>query len=114
MDKEKLAGGTMDYAEIIIDAVAKAGADGISAVNTVGPELYIEKSTGEPILHNKKGHKGGKSGEWIKDITLQKIKEIRANLKTTTNVPEVEGLPGISAAERDSVTLSSKEGIDDD
>jgi len=36
---------------------------------------------------------------------------LRANLATTTNVPEIQPLPGISQAERDSITLSSKEGF---
>lgn len=72
----KLTPNVDNIGEIALSAV-EAGADGISAINTVGPEVHKEPHTGKPILYNPKGHKGGKSGEWIKEIARQKIKEIR-------------------------------------
>ena len=47
----------------IAKAVIEAGADGIAAINTVGPKLYLEPLSGKPILNNKLGGKGGASGE---------------------------------------------------
>ena len=62
--------------EIALAAV-KAGADGIAAINTVGPEVFREPYTGQPVLYNPNGRKGGKSGLWIRETALQKVREIR-------------------------------------
>jgi dihydroorotate dehydrogenase electron transfer subunit len=72
----KLTPNVDDIGEMARAAVA-AGADGIVAINTVGPELYLEEHSGKPLLHNPRGHLGGKSGEWIREIALQKVGEIR-------------------------------------
>jgi len=61
----------------IARAVVQAGADGITAINTVGPDLYIEPHAHEPILQNQLGGKGGKSGRWVFDEAVGKIAEIR-------------------------------------
>ncbi len=59
----------------IAKAAREAGADGIAAINTVGPkEYYLD---GKPILHNALGGKGGASGEWIKKDALEAIRKIR-------------------------------------
>lgn len=64
-----------------IGAIAKAcveeGADGIVAINTVGPIVHIESNSGLPILQNSIGGAGGMSGEWVYKRALQAIKEIR-------------------------------------
>ncbi len=64
-----------------IGAIARAalegGADGIAAVNTVGPEVFREPLTGLPVLSNPNGHKGGKSGEWIRQVALRAVAEVR-------------------------------------
>ncbi len=62
-----------EIAKIAIDA----GADGLVAINTVGPDPYRDPVSGELVLYNPDGHKGGKSGEHIFETALQKIKEIR-------------------------------------
>ncbi|MEW5818365.1 MAG: dihydroorotate dehydrogenase, partial [Spirochaetota bacterium] len=59
------------------EAAVNSGADGISAINTLGPEIFREPHTGEPVLYNPDNHKGGKSGRWITTIALGKIREIR-------------------------------------
>jgi dihydroorotate dehydrogenase (NAD+) catalytic subunit len=61
----------------IARAAAGAGADGIAAVNTVGPEVFREPLTGLPILSNPNGHKGGKSGLWIRAAALRAVSEVR-------------------------------------
>ena len=61
----------------IARAAVKAGADGIAAINTVGPEVFREPFSGEPVLYNPNGHRGGKSGEWITEIARGKVAQIR-------------------------------------
>ncbi|MEA3500464.1 MAG: dihydroorotate dehydrogenase [Candidatus Marinimicrobia bacterium] len=78
-------------AKIAVDA----GADGIVAINTVGPEKYIDPNIGEPILNNPNGNKGGASGENIFPIAIEKIKEIRKAIGN--NIPII-GMGGITDA----------------
>ena len=72
----KLTPNVENIGEIARVAV-EAGADGLVAINTVGPEVYRDPSSGEPVLYNPNGHAGGRSGEHVFDIAVQKIKEIR-------------------------------------
>ena len=76
-------------AKIAVDA----GADGIAAINTTGPMEYIDPTSGEAVLYNPNGHKGGKSGEHIFEVALEKIKEIRNAVGA--NVP-ILGMGGVS------------------
>lgn len=69
----KLTPNVPDIAPIA-RAVVEAGADGIVAINTVGPELYIEPQSGAPILYHKWG---GKSGLWIFDTAVTCVAAIR-------------------------------------
>ncbi len=61
----------------IAKAVIDCGADGITAINTVGPVLHTDPVSGKPILQNALGGKGGKSGQWVYDRAIEAIKEIR-------------------------------------
>ena len=72
----KLTPNVDNIGEIARVAV-KAGADGLVAINTVGPEAYKDPVSGELVLYNPNGHKGGRSGEHIFEDAVQKIKEIR-------------------------------------
>lgn len=90
----KLTPNVDDIGEIARAAVA-AGADGLSAVNTVGPEVFREPSSGEPILSNPNGGKGGKSGEWIKETAREKLAQIRRAVGK--DVPII-GIGGVSSA----------------
>jgi dihydroorotate dehydrogenase (NAD+) catalytic subunit len=56
-------------------AVAEAGADGITAINTVGPGMAIDLRSRMPILANKTG---GLSGPGIKPIAVRCIADIYA------------------------------------
>jgi len=74
-----------------IGAMAKAamdaGADGIAAINSVGPRIYLEPHSGEPILSSPSSDskdsnsgeqgRGGMSGRWVHSIALAAISEIR-------------------------------------
>jgi dihydroorotate dehydrogenase (NAD+) catalytic subunit len=85
----------------IARAAVEAGADGIAAVNTMGPEVFREPFTGQPLLYNPNGHKGGKSGEWIRETARDKIAEIR--LAVGPGLPLL-GMGGVSSA-RDALRL---------
>lgn len=91
----KLTPNVENIGKIALAAI-DAGADGIVAINTVGPEVYIEPHTQKPILNNPNGHKGGKSGDWIKKIAIEKITEIRKAVGL--DVPII-GMGGVSSGE---------------
>ena len=73
-----------------------AGADGIAAINTVGPKLYIDPHSGSPILNNNLGGKGGASGEWVKEEAVKAVKAIRERIG---DEPIILGMGGVSSAE---------------
>ena len=81
----------------IAKAVIEAGADGITAINTVGPVLHTDPVAGKPVLQNHLGGKGGKSGEWVYERALEAIREIRAAVGD--KVPII-GMGGVSDGER--------------
>ncbi len=88
----KLTPNVEDIGKIALAAV-KAGADGIVAINTVGPEAYREPVSGEFLLYNPDGHKGGYSGEHIFDEALRKVGEIRKAIGP--DIPLI-GMGGVS------------------
>jgi dihydroorotate dehydrogenase (NAD+) catalytic subunit len=55
---------------IIAEAVHKAGADAINAINTIGPGMVIDVDIRKPILSNKVG---GVSGPAIKPVAVRCI-----------------------------------------
>jgi dihydroorotate dehydrogenase (NAD+) catalytic subunit len=67
----KLAPNVPDIKEIA-KAVVEAGADAISAVNTM-PGMVIDINTAKPVLHNKEG---GISGPPIKPIAVKCVYDI--------------------------------------
>lgn len=89
----KLTPNVDDIASIARIAIEE-GADGIAAINTVGPkEYYLD---GQPILFNKLGGKGGASGEWVKERAIEAISEIR---NAIGDDPIILGMGGVSTAE---------------
>lgn len=67
----KLAPNVPDIARIAAAAV-EAGADAITAINTM-PGMLIDATSGQPLLHNKVG---GVSGPALKPIALRCVYEI--------------------------------------
>lgn len=57
----------------IAQAVEKAGADGITAINTAGPGMVIDLKARKPVLANKMG---GLSGPAIKPIMVRCVYDI--------------------------------------
>ena len=72
----KLSPNVTDLAEIA-EAAVKAGADGITAINTVRA-MAIDAETAMPILSNKRG---GLSGPAVKPIALRCIYDIYERVK---------------------------------
>ncbi|MBA2862227.1 dihydroorotate dehydrogenase [Methanococcus maripaludis] len=68
----KLTPNVTDIKEIA-NAVVNAGADGIVAINTLGPGMVIDIESGVPILGNKVG---GMSGKAIKPIAVKNVYDI--------------------------------------
>ncbi|MBW2977712.1 dihydroorotate dehydrogenase [Candidatus Woesearchaeota archaeon] len=64
--------------KLIAKAVEKAGADAISAINTLGPGMVINLETAKPILANKAG---GVSGPAIKPIAVRCVYDIYSTVK---------------------------------
>jgi len=83
----KLTPNTSNIGEIALAAVA-GGADGICAINTVGPGYT--SAHGQPVLSNGAG---GMSGKGVLPIALKCVREIAA----VTDVPIV-GCGGVSSA----------------
>jgi len=75
----------------IAQAVEKAGADAIAAINTVGPGMIIDLETKKPILSNKMG---GISGPAIKSIAVRCVYQIYQAVK----IPII-GVGGLSRGE---------------
>lgn len=78
---------------MIAESVINAGAQGITAINTVGPITYRDPVSGKPILTHGTG---GKSGRWIRDVGAQAIREIRQRVGPT--IPII-GMGGISSVQ---------------
>ncbi|MFH1786875.1 MAG: dihydroorotate dehydrogenase [archaeon] len=68
----KLSPNVPDIASIAM-AAERAGADGITAINTVGPGMVIDIETKQPILSFKKG---GVSGPAIRPVAVRCIYDI--------------------------------------
>ncbi len=75
----------------IASAAAKAGADAITAINTVGPGYVLDAQTGDYVLSNRFG---GISGAGIRPIGLKCVKEI----SEAVTIPII-GMGGIETAE---------------
>ncbi len=90
----KLAPNVPNLVEIA-KAVEKAGADAITAINTM-PAMYIEPEVGKPFLYNKTG---GLSGTAIKPIAVYCVYNICKNVE----IPVI-GTGGVSSG-RDLVEM---------
>lgn len=76
----------------IAKAVADAGADGLTLINTIGPGMAIDLDMRRPILANKVG---GVSGPAIKPIAVKCVYDVHRALP---NVPII-GTGGITTGE---------------
>jgi len=72
----KLTPNTEDIGSIA-KGVVDAGADGLVAINTVGPIQHIDPVAGKPILQNALSGKGGCSGRWVHQEALRSVAAVR-------------------------------------
>lgn len=86
----KLSPNTPNIVEVAI-AAEKAGADGVTAINTVGPGMVINIKVRAPVLSNKSG---GMSGPAIKPIAIRCVYDIYEAVK----IPII-GVGGVVTAE---------------
>ncbi|MFP4189888.1 MAG: dihydroorotate dehydrogenase [Candidatus Woesearchaeota archaeon] len=91
----KLTPDVDDIGEIAYSAI-KAGADGISAINTAQPKRFTEPTSGRAVLYNPAGQKGGRSGTDINGLALRCIRDIRQSVGN--DVPII-GIGGVSSGE---------------
>ena len=95
----------------IARAAVVAGADGIVAINTVGPVKYVEPHSGSPVLMSRAGSqtdgedsdseavitgRGGMSGRWVLPYAVRAVAAIRAAAGET--IPVI-GMGGVSSAQ---------------
>jgi dihydroorotate dehydrogenase subfamily 1 len=85
-------GSTVPKLDAWVGAIEDAGADGITAINTIGPALAIDAETGKPLLGNTRGH-GYLSGPALLPISLRVVADIVAY----TDLP-VMGVGGVDTA----------------
>jgi dihydroorotate dehydrogenase (NAD+) catalytic subunit len=96
----KLSPNTPDLIPIA-QAVVAAGADALTAVNTVGPGMVIDLESGRPILANRVG---GLSGPAIRPIAVRCVYELAASVGAhVTDVPII-GTGGVSSG-RDALEM---------
>ncbi|MDY7078356.1 MAG: 4Fe-4S dicluster domain-containing protein [Chloroflexota bacterium] len=74
----------------VVGACLEAGADGVTAIDSIGPALRIDVKTGQPLL----GSFAWLSGQTIRPIALRAVAEIRLH----QNIPVV-GTGGVGRAE---------------
>ena len=82
-------------AGIIAKAVIDAGADGVAAINTVGPLEHVDPVSGQVIFSKTEGGKGGASGEWVRERALACVRRIREAIGPE---PILLGMGGVSTA----------------
>ncbi|MBI5412667.1 dihydroorotate dehydrogenase [Candidatus Peregrinibacteria bacterium] len=76
---------------LIAQAAEAAGADAITAINTLGPGMLIDIRLRKPLLHNKVG---GVSGPGIKPIAVKCVYDIKKAVK----IPII-GVGGVTTGE---------------
>lgn len=88
----KLTPNVVRIADVAI-ACVRAGADGLTAINTVGPGMAIDLKSRMPILA---AHKGGVSGPGIKPIAVRCIAEV---YEATEGKVPIIGMGGVYTGE---------------
>lgn len=88
----KLSPNVTDIGDIA-HACVDAGADGITAINTLGPGMAIDLNSRMPILS---AHRGGMSGPAVKPIAVRAIADIFA---ATKGMVPIIGMGGVQSGE---------------
>ncbi len=80
----------------VVRALIDAGADGFTAINTVGPEEFREPISNEIVLSHKKG---GISGPVVRNSGTEKVRQISEAASSCNKKILVIGMGGISCHE---------------
>ncbi len=76
-----------------VEAIEGAGADAITAINTIGPGLALDTETGRPLMGNVRGY-GYVSGQALHALSLRVV----ADVVSLTRLP-VMGVGGVQDAD---------------
>ena len=91
----KLTPNVESLTDIAVPLIA-SGADGLSLINTVGPEVHISSASNTPILQNNLGGAGGMSGRWVHERALEAVRQVREAVGD--DIPII-GMGGVSDAQ---------------
>lgn len=78
----------------IAGAAVSAGAAGLTAINTVGPDQYREPHTGAILLTNPPDGRGGRSGRWVRSRALECVAACR---EAVGPEPFIIGMGGVES-----------------
>jgi dihydroorotate dehydrogenase (NAD+) catalytic subunit len=96
----KLSPNTPDLVAIA-QAVVSAGADALTAVNTLGPGMLIDLESGQPILANRVG---GVSGPAIRPIAVRCVYDLAAAVDEHVKDVPIVGTGGVRSG-RDALEM---------
>lgn len=88
----KISPNVSSLGEVVLAAI-EGGADGISAVNTLGPGMIIDLDTRQPVLDFKVG---GVSGPALRPIAVRCVYDAAAALRRAGRSAPIVGIGGIS------------------
>ena len=91
----KVSPNVQALGEVALAAV-EGGADGITAVNTLGPGMVINVESGEPVLDFDAG---GVSGPALRPVAVRCVYDVRAALRREGREAAVIGTGGVSTGE---------------
>jgi len=88
----KISPNVAAVGELVLAAL-EGGADGISAVNTMGPGMIISVEARRPVLHFKAG---GVSGPALRPIAVRCVYDARAAMLRAGRLAPIIGIGGVS------------------
>jgi dihydroorotate dehydrogenase (NAD+) catalytic subunit len=96
----KLSPNVPGIGELALAAI-EGGADGITAVNTLGPGMIIDVETGEPVLDFKMG---GLSGPALRPVAVRCVYDVATALKNEGHDAPIIGTGGVTCG-RDAMEM---------
>lgn len=96
----KLSPNVPGIGELALAAV-EGGADGISAVNSLGPGMIIDVDTREPVLDFKMG---GVSGPALRPIAVRCVYDVATALRNADHAAPIIGIGGVTTG-RDALEM---------
>ncbi|MEF8787521.1 MAG: dihydroorotate dehydrogenase [Planctomycetota bacterium] len=91
----KISPNVQALGEVALAAV-EGGADGITAVNTLGPGMVIDVDSGEPVLDFDAG---GLSGPALRPVAVRCVHDVYAALRREGRDAAIIGTGGVSTGE---------------